>query len=61
MLDAEFFEDRLLFRIELDAVRELRLEAADEFDDLAVFLFAVDPDGGEIVADVIAKDAFDEI
>src|SRR5262249_3198297 len=39
----------------------LRLEAADKLENLAVLLFAVDPDGGEIVADVVAKDAFDEI
>src|SRR5208282_1783317 len=37
------------------------LEAADELEDLAVFLFVVDPDAGEIVADVIAKNAFDEV
>src|SRR6266849_1131118 len=40
---------------------ELVLDAADELDDLAVFLFAVDPDAGEIVADVIAKNALDEV
>src|SRR4029077_8695854 len=33
----------------------------DELDDLAVLLFVVDPDAGEIVADVIAKNALDEI
>src|SRR5215471_9698487 len=61
MLDAEFFEDRLIFRVELDATCEFRLEAADEFDDFAVLFFAVNPDGGEIVADVIAENSFDEI
>src|SRR5215813_7513740 len=61
VLDAELFEDRLLFRIELDAVRELWLEAANEFKDLSIFLFAVNPNGSEIVADVIAKNTFDEI
>src|SRR5579859_5715408 len=61
VLDAELFKNRLLLGIELDAIRKLRLEAAGEFEDLAVFLFVVDPDGGEIVADVIAKDTFDEI
>ena len=61
VLDAELFEDRRFLGVELDAVDELGLEAADEFDDLAVFLFVVDPDGGEIVADVIAQDALDEI
>ncbi len=61
VLDAELLEDRLLLGVELDAVDKPRLEAADEFDDLAVFLFVVNPDGGEIVADVIAQNAFDQV
>src|SRR6266852_1600761 len=61
VLDAELLEDRRFLAVQFDAVDQLGLEAADEFDDLAVFLFAVDPDGREIVADVIAKDALDEI
>src|SRR5262249_41114179 len=61
MLDAELFEDRLIFRIEFDAAGELRLEATDEFKDFAVFLFAVNPDGGEIVADVIAENTLHQI
>jgi len=44
-----------------DLVDELRLEAADELDDLAVLLFIVNPNTGEIVADVIAEDALDEV
>ena len=47
--------------VELDLVDEFGLEAADELDDLAVLLFVVDPDAGEIVADVIAEDALDEV
>ena len=61
VLDAELFEDGRFLGVELDAADQLGLEAADEFDDLAEFLFAVNPDGGEIVADVIAQDAFHEI
>jgi hypothetical protein len=47
--------------VELYAVDELRLEAAYKFHDLAVFLFVVDPDGAEIVGDVIAEHALDEV
>src|ERR1700688_1222510 len=61
VLDAELFEDGRFLGVELDAADQLGLEAADKFDDLAEFFFAVDPDGGEIVADVIAQDAFHEI
>src|SRR6266436_53866 len=61
MLNAELFKDGLLLGVELHLVDELRLEAADEFDDLAVFLFVVNPDAREIVADVIAKNALDQV
>src|SRR5207245_9819374 len=61
MLDAELFEDRCFLGLELYLVDEFGLEAVDELDDFAVLLFAVDPNGGEVVADVIAKYAFDQV
>ena len=61
LLDAEFLEDRRGLGVELDAVDQLGLEAADEFDDLAELLFVVDPDGGVVVAQVIAQDALDQV
>src|SRR5271157_685988 len=61
MLNAELFKDGLFFGVELNATDKLRLEAADKLDDFAVFLFVVDPDRGEIVADVIAKNAFHQV
>src|SRR6202035_3567047 len=47
--------------VELDAADQLGLEAADKLHDLAVFLFVVDPDGAEVVADVIAEHALDKV
>src|SRR5207247_1596556 len=47
--------------VQLYLVNELGLEAADELNDLAVLLFIVNPNAGEIVADVIAEDALDEV
>ena len=48
-------------RVQLHARDHLRLEAAHEFDHLGEFLFVVQPDGGVIVAQIIAQDALDEI
>ena len=61
LLDAELLEDRRILGVELHAADELGLEAADELDDLAELLLVVDPDGGVIVADVVAQNALDEI
>ncbi len=61
VLDAKLLEDRRLLGVQLDATDQLGLEATHKLHDLAVFLFAVYPDGGEIVADVIAQNALDEI
>src|SRR4029077_1680095 len=60
-LDAELLEDGRFLGVELDLVDELGLEAADELHDLAVLLFIVNPNAREIVADVIAEDALDEV
>src|SRR6266852_386858 len=61
VLDAELLEDRRFLGVELDLVDELRLEAADKLDDLAVLFLVVNPNACEIVADVIAQDALDEV
>src|SRR5437588_11013818 len=61
VLDAELFEDGRFLSVELDLADELGLEMVHEIDDFAVFLFAIDPDGREVVADVIAQHAFDEV
>src|SRR5215469_2895847 len=61
VLNPELFENRLLLRVQLDLADQLRLEPADELHNLAEFLFAVDPNSGEIVADVIAQHAFHQV
>jgi len=61
VLDAELLEDRLLLGVELDLGDEFWLEAADEFHHLAVFLFVVNPNAREIVADVVAQDTLDQV
>src|SRR5579859_4383536 len=61
VLNAELFEDGRFLGVELDLVDELGLETGDEFDDLAVFLFVINPDAGEVVGDVVAEDALDEV
>src|SRR5207253_1510897 len=61
VLDAELFEDGRFLGVELDLADQLRLEAIHEIDDFTVLLFAVDPDGGEMIADVIAQHAPDAV
>ena len=61
LLDAELLEERRLLGVELDAADERGLEAIQEADDALVLGFGVDPDGGEVVADLIAQDALDQV
>ena len=61
LLDAEFLKDGRFLGVQLHARDELRLEAAHEFDDLREFLFVVQPDGGVILAQIIAQDALNEV
>ena len=58
---AELFEERGLLGVELDAADEGRLEALQEAQDALVLGFGVDPDGGEVVGDLIAEDTLDEV
>ena len=59
--DAELLEERRLLGVELDAADERRLEALQEAQDALVVGLGVDPDGGEVVGDLIAEDALDEV
>src|SRR6266567_9022357 len=59
--DAELFEERSLLGVELDAADERGLEALQETQDALVVGFGVDPDGGEVVGDLVAEDALDEV
>src|SRR5579862_8285747 len=60
LLDAELLENGRGLGVELDAVEQARLKAADELGDLAELLLVVNPDGGVVVADVVAQDALDQ-
>ena len=59
--DAELLEERGLLGVELDAADERGLEALQETQDALIVGLGVDPDGGEVVGDLVAKDAFDEV
>src|ERR1035437_1086912 len=60
VLDAEVLEERNLFGVELDAADQGRREAVEEADDALVVGFRIDPDRGEVGADLVAQDALDE-
>ena len=59
--DAELFEERRLLGVELDAADERRLEALQEAQDALVLALGVDPDGREVIGDLVAEDALDEV
>ncbi len=59
--DAELLEERRLLGVELDAADKRRLEALQEAQDALVVGLGVDPDGGEVIGDLIAEDALDEV
>ncbi len=59
--DAELLEEWRLFGVELDAANERGLEALEEAENALVVSLGVDPDGGEVVGDLVAEDALDEI
>src|SRR5215469_2624036 len=61
LLNAELLENRRGFGEQLHAIGEGGLEAADEVEDLGVFLFGVHPDGCVIGAEIVAQNALDEI
>src|ERR1700728_2063112 len=58
---AELFEQRRLFRIELHAFHESRLEAVEEAQNALVFRLGIHPDHGEVGSDLIAENALDHI
>src|SRR5258706_206678 len=55
LVQPELIVERRLLRVELDSVDQPRLEAIREAHDTLVFLFGVDPDGGEVGAHLIAE------
>ena len=61
LLDAELLEDGRLFGVKLDAAHQFGLEAADEVHHLAVLFLVIHPDGGVVVAEVVAQDALDQV
>ena len=59
--DAELLEQRRLVRVELHAADERWLEALQEAQDALVLGLGVDPDGGEVVGDLVAQNALHEV
>jgi hypothetical protein len=53
-------EERSLLGVELDAANQRRREAVEEADDALVVVLGIDPDGGEVAADLISQDALDQ-
>ena len=61
LLNAELLEQRRLLGVELDAADQRGLEAVEEAHNALVLGLGVDPDGGEVVGDLVAQDALDEV
>src|SRR5713226_4055021 len=61
LLDAELLEDRRLLCVKFNAADQFGLEAADELHHFAELFLVVDPDGGVVVAEVVAQDALDQV
>jgi hypothetical protein len=60
VLNAEVLEERRLLGVELDAAHQGGREAVEEADDALVVGFRIDPDVGEVAADLVAQDALDQ-
>src|SRR5262249_55768018 len=60
-LNAVMFQDRGLFRIELDAIDQLRCEAIDEIYDAFVFEFVINTDGAEIRRELVTQYSLHQI
>jgi len=59
--DAKLLKEWRFFGVELHAADKRGLKALQESKYPLVIGFAVDPDGGEVVSDLVAKDALDKI
>ena len=60
VLNAEVLEERRLLGVELDAPHQRGRKAVEEAHDALVVGLGVDPDVGEVGADLVAQDALDE-
>src|SRR5581483_3755434 len=61
VLDVELLEQGRFLGVELHALEQVRLKTADEAQHALVFRFRVDPDVREVLRDLIAENALDEV